>query len=156
MKRKILISIITMIMLLSIGIYSFAMGNVTNNIRGFVGGTENIIENMVNDATGGVKSGLNTIEGGTENVMSDVKNGMQDGTQNAENTVSGAITNNNANGGYTASMTSTDQGIMGSMNSNMWTWLIVAVLAVAIGLMIWAFARNRKHNNMYIDPDDHE
>ena len=152
MKKKIILSIITMISLLSICIYSFAMDNVTNNIRGFVGGAENIVENMVNDVSGGVKSGLNTVESGTENVVNDVR----DGSQDAENTAIGVVTDNNNGNGYTASMTSTDQNGIANMSNNMWTWIIVGIIALAIGLMVWAYVRNKNNNDMYIDPDDQE
>lgn len=154
MKKKIILSIFIMLSLLSICIYSFAMDNVTNNIRGFVGGAENIVENVVNDVTGGVKNGLNTVEGGTENVMNDVR----DGTHDAENTVAGVVTdnNNNGNNGYTASMTSADQGGMANMTNNMWTWIIAGVALIAIGVMIWSLVRSSNSSDMYIDPDDRD
>lgn len=152
MKKKIILSIIALLSLLSICIYSFAMDNVTNNIRSFVGGAENTVENMANDAATGVRNGLNTVEGGTENVMNDIK----DGTHDTENTVAGVVTDNNNNNGYSASLTSADQNAMTGMTNNMWTWIIVGIVALAIGLMIWAYARNKNNNDMYIDPDDQE
>ncbi len=153
MKKKIILSIFIMFSLLSICIYSFAMDNVTNNIRGFVGGAENIVENVVNDVTGGVRNGLNTVEGGTENVVND----LRDDTKNGENTVVGLTTdNNNGNNGYTASMTSTDQAGMTNMTNNMWTWIIAGIALIAIGVMIWSLVRTSGNNDQYIDPDDRD
>lgn len=149
MKKKILISVITILSLLSISIYSFAMENVANNIRNFVGGAENKVEEIGNNVSGGIKNGMNTLENGTENVINDVK----DDSRDAENTVSGAITDNN--NGYTATTTSSEQGMM--INStNMWTWVILGVILLAIGLMIWSYVRNKNNNDMYIDPDDRD
>lgn len=150
MKKKIILSIFIMFSLLSICIYSFAMDNVTNNIRGFVGGAENIVENVVNDVTGGVRNGLNTVEGGTENVMNDTRDDTRDG----ENTVVGLTTD--SNNGYTASMTSTDQAGMTNMTNNMWTWIISGIALVAIGVMIWSLVRSSSNNDKYIDPDDRD
>lgn len=153
MKKKIILSIFIMLSLLTICIYSFAMDNVTNNIRGFVGGAENIVENVVNDVTGGVKNGLNTVEGGSENMMND----MRDGTQSAQNTFVGLTTNNNnGNNGYTASMTSTDQAGVASTANNMWTWIIAGLALIAIGVMIWSLVRTSSNNDKYIDSDDRD
>lgn len=153
MKKKIILSIFIMLSLISICIFSFAMDNVTNNVRNFVGGAENLLENAANNVAGGVKNGLNTMEDGTENVMNDVK----DGTQDAKNTVVGLTTDNyNGTNGYTASMTSTDQAGTANMSNNMWTWIVAGVALIAIGVMIWSLVRSGNNSDMYIDPDDRD
>ena len=151
MRKKIILSIITMILLLSISMCSFAMDNVTNNIRNFVGGAENMLENAGNEVTSDVKEGFNTVENGTENVVNDVRDGMED----SENTVAGVITNNDNDGGYTASRTSTDQAsMMGGMMTNTWTWIIVGIVVLAIGIGIWTYVRNKNNDDSYIDSDE--
>ena len=131
-KRFLLVSIVTLL-LISITIPVFAMDNVVNGIRNFVGGTENVIENVGNNVSNGVKSGLNTVGEGTQNVMTDVRDGMD----NAGNTMAGAVTdNNNRNDGYTATRTSSDDVTVAGMTSNTWTWIIVAITIVAIGILI--------------------
>lgn len=149
MKKKIILSIITMILLLSISMCSFAMGNVTNNIRNFVGGAENKIEDVGNQVTTDVREGFNTVENGTENVVNDVRDGMED----TGNTVAGVVTHND-NDGYTASRTSTDQATMGGMMTNTWTWIIVGIVALAIGIGIWTYVRNKNNDDSYIDSDE--
>ena len=150
MNKKILLTIVTMILLLSICVYSFAMDNVVNDVRDFVGDTENTVENVAGDAVNGVRDGINAIEGGTENVINDVEDGMED----TENTITGTTTDDD-NDGYTASMTSADQSV-DNLTSNMWTWIVIGVFAIAIALMIWYYVRNKKSSNMYIDDDQDE
>lgn len=145
MTKKFILSIISILFFLSIGSYSFAMDNVTNDIRNFVGGTENVVENMVNDAASGIQNGLNTVENGTENIMNDVS---QD-SQNTENTLAGVVTNTS---GYSASMTSSNQD--STLSNNMWTWMIVGVVALGIGLIIWNYARSINYTNSFYDSDD--
>ena len=150
-KRFLLISIIT-VLFISIAIPVFAMDNVANGIRNFVGGTENAIENAGNNISNGVKNGLNTVGRGTENVVTDVKDGME----NTGNTMMGTMTDNNNNGndGYTAARTSTDNVTLAGMTSNTWTWIIVGITIAAIAILIWSYIRQRNKNDLYIDSDD--
>lgn len=148
MKKKFLFVIISTMLLVSISIYSFAMGNIANDVRNFVGGTENVIENAGNTVAGGVKNGFNTVENGTENVVTDVKDGMH----NTGNTVVGATTNNN-NNGYTATRTSGEAKIAG-MTTNTWSWLIMGITAAAIILLVWSYIKQKNKNDIYIDSDE--
>ena len=68
MKKRFLIVSVLTILLISICIPAFAMENMANGIRNFVGGTENVIEDAGNTVSNGVKNGLNTVGAGTENV----------------------------------------------------------------------------------------
>ena len=131
MKKRFLFTLVATILFLSIAISSFAMGNIANDVRNFVGGTENTIENVGNNVAGGIKNGFNTVEHGAENVASDMKSGAQ----KAGNSVMGMTTNNN-NGGYTATRTSGNAAIAG-MSTNTWTWIIVGITAAAIVILVW-------------------
>ena len=148
MKKKFLFLIISTMLLVSISIYSFAMGNIANDVRNFVGATENVIENAGNTVAGGVKNGFNTVENGKENVVLDVKDGMH----NTGNTVVGATTNNN-NNGYTATRTSGEAKIAG-MTTNTWSWLIMGITAAAIILLVWSYIKQKNKNDIYIDSDE--
>ena len=55
MKKRVLFTLVATILFLSIAISSFAMGNMANDVRNFVGGTENTIENVGNNVAGGIK-----------------------------------------------------------------------------------------------------
>ena len=146
MKKKFLFVIVLTMLLISISISSFAMGNVVNNVRNFVGGTENAIENAGNTVTGDIRNGFNTLENGTENVMTDMKDGMQD----TENPVVGTTTNNNNNNGYIATRTTGEAKIAG-MTTNTWSWIIMGITAAAIIVLVWSYIKQKNKNDIYID-----
>ena len=148
MKKKVLFSIALFILFVSISIYSFAMGNIANDVRNFVGGTENVVENAGNTVTGGVRNGFNTLENGTKNVTTDIKDGMQ----NTENKVVGTTTDNN-NNGYTATRTTGEAKIAG-MTTNTWSWIIMGITAAAIIVLVWSYIKQKNKNDIYIDSDD--
>lgn len=151
MRKRILLISIVALLFISIAIPSFAMENVANGIRNFVGGTENVIENAGNNISNGVRNGFNTLGQGTENVVTDVRDGME----NAGNTMIGTMTDNNdRNDGYTATRTTTDDVTLAGMSTNTWTWIVVALSIVAIGILIWSYMKQRNKNDIYIDSND--
>ena len=150
MKKKFLFVFMATLLMLSIAISSFAMNNMADGVRNFVGGTENVIEDAGKGVANGVKSGLNTVGHGTENVVSNVKNGMQ----NAGNTMAGTVTGNgNNNNGYTATRTSVGNATVAGMSTNTWSWIIIGITVVAIIALIWAYMRQKSNNDIYIDSD---
>ena len=149
MKKRFLMVFVITILLISISIPAFAMENVANGIRNMVGGTENMIENAGSSVSNGIKNGFNTVEQGTENVMTDMKSGMN----NTENKMAGMTTGNN-NNGYTATRTSADEARLAGMTTSTWSWIIVGITIAAIGLLIWAYMRQKNENDIYIDSDD--
>lgn len=150
MKKRFLLTLIATILFISIAFYSFAMDNVASGVRNAVGGTENVLEDIGNDVTSGIRNGFNTMEHGTENVVTDVKDGMQNG----ENTMVGMTTDNNNGNGYTATRTSSDQAQIAGMSTNTWTWIIMGITGVAIGILVWSYIKQRNKNDLYIDSDD--
>lgn len=149
MKKRFLFTLVATFLFLSIAVSSFAMGNIANDVRNFVGGTENTIENVGNNVANGIRNGFNTMENGTENVVSDMRSGMH----NTENSVMGMTTGDNNNGGYTATRTSSDAQLAG-MSTNTWTWIIVGITAAAIVLLVWSYIRQKNKNDIYIDSDE--
>lgn len=107
----------------------------TNDVRNFVGGVEDTVENAAKDVS-------NT----SKNVTGDVENGMT--TNN--NDFMGSIDDNN--GRYSATRTSTDNTVMG-MSSNAWTWLIVGIAAIAIIAVIWYYSMQFTRTNSYHDDE---
>ncbi len=147
MKKKFLVFFVATILFLSVALSAYAMDNVTNGVRNFVGGTENVVENAGNGIANGIKSGLNTVSGGTQNIVSDVKNGME----NAGNSmVSTTDTNNN---GYTATRTATDDVKIAGMTTNAWSWIIIGITAAAIILLVWSYIKQKNRDDIYIDSD---
>ena len=123
MKRKFLLISTLLIVLLSITASTVFANNALNTIG-----------NVAEDVTG-VDAVGNTVD--------DVANG----TMRAGNNVATGITNmgnnnrsGNGNTGYTATRTNTNATWLG-MDATMWTWLIMAILGVAIVAMIWFYAK---------------
>lgn len=150
MKKSLLFVSLIAILLMCISVPVFAMGNVANDVRNFVGGTENMIENAGNTVSNGVRNGLNTVSGGTQNVMNNMRNGMN----NTENSMTAGMTTDNNNVGYTAARTTTDDIRVAGMTTNTWSWIIVALTVAAIGILIWSYMKQRNKNDLYIDSDD--
>lgn len=149
MKLKFLTAImITIIMSLFCISYTFAAGlnNAVDGVRNFVGGAENMVEDAGNTVAGGIKNGMNTIGNGARNTADATKN-----------TVGAMTTGNdgNGNGGYTATRTTAgDAGMATGITSNTWTWVIIGITAVGIGVLMWSYFAQNKNVHSYIDSDD--
>lgn len=106
----------------------------TNDVRNFVGGVENTVEDAAKDVS-------NT----SRDVTGDIENGLNnDSHKNYNNRTTSGSTDNN--GRYTAARTSTDNNFMG-MTSTAWTWLIVGIAAIAIIAVIWYYSMQFTNNN---------
>lgn len=145
MKKKFYITILTVIAIVALSFsYTFAANDipVVDGIRNVVGGAENVVE----DAGKGIVDGVRNVTDAGENTMENVAGNIGDGAKNTGNKVSGALTNDN---NYTATRTATnaDEGTFLGMNSTVWTWLIMAVVGVAIVALIWMYAK--QNSNYY-------
>ena len=122
MNKKILVSLAIILFT----IFSFTicqatddvMKNATNNIRNFVGGVENTVENAALDTSNASKN----ITSGAEKKMNDVRTDSTMGT------------------GYNATRTSTDTITVAGMSQNTWTWLILGIIAIAIIAVVWYYS----------------
>lgn len=132
MQRKILFGLLFFIFILAFSVsYTFAangLENAANGVKNVVGNAENSIENTARGVA-------NTSKDATE-AMENAGNNM---TEN-KNDVTGTTMNNNS-GNYTAMRTSTsNNGTLLGMNSTVWIWLILALLAVAIISLIYSYS----------------
>ena len=111
------------------------LSTATNNVRNFVGGVENTVENAALDVA---------------NTSKNVTGGIENGVNNNMNSATKMTTDNNNDGRYSTSRTSTTGTMMG-MTSNGWTWLILRIAAIAIIAVVWyysmQFTNNNKNNN---------
>ena len=142
MTKKIILTFIITIFALFVTTYSFATDeikedtmNAANGIRNTVGDIENTVENTVKDAGNAVREGTNDLE----NAGNDVTSGMNNNLSTSTST-----NNQESNNGYSASRTST--GSETGINSTMLTWLILAIVAVAIIALIWFYATQNNHS----------
>lgn len=146
MKTKTLVSFIIALMVSIFSVsYTFAAGNFQNGVRNVVGGAENVVEDAGSAIGRTVQSGVNTLGNGARDMGSMVQNTM--------------TTNNNsgytANGGYTTTRTATTTSSDDLASSTtMYTWVIIGVTAVGIGVLLWSYFAQNSKNNMYIDSDE--
>lgn len=148
MKSKILIVtlLVFSILILSIS-YTFAANqqNVVQGIRNAVGGAENVVE----DAGKGIVDGVRNITSAGQNTMENATSGTK--AQNASNKITGTTTDD-----YTSTRTATTRAATGTtdgtflgMNSTVWTWLIMAIVGIAIVALVWIYAK--QNHNSYND-----
>ena len=140
MKNKFFI-VATLLAILSLFAvsYTFATTNAVNDVRNVVGGAENVIEDAGKGIVNGVKDGMNTVKNGAKDV---VKNGMND---------MGRTTNN-----YTATRTATttDNGLLGNVSNTVWSWLIIAIVAIVIVALVLFYANQNKNTTTYHNDDN--
>lgn len=141
MKKTIyVISLIIISLFLSFS-YVYANNNdgkdATNAVRNTVGGAENVVEDAAKGTAGAIRSGFNTVGEGTENVVNDAKNMGNGNGDNAQADTNKAKTNSN----YNATRTATENGASSNgMGREVWTWIIVAIIAIVIIALIWYYA----------------
>ena len=105
--------------------------NVKNNVVDTVNNTENVVKDTATGAAGAVKNGLNTIGNKTQEMTNNVKNAGNDMMNTTDNT----------NTNYTATRTATEENVgttTGGYN-NVWTWIIVGIIAIVIIALIWYY-----------------
>jgi predicted PurR-regulated permease PerM len=143
MKNKFFI-VATLLAILSLFAvsYTFATTNAVNDVRNVVGGAEKVIEDAGKGIVNGVKDGMNTVKNGAKDVGNDVKNGMND---------MGRTTNN-----YTATRTATttDNGLLGNVSNTVWSWLIIAIVAIVIVALVLFYANQNKNTTTYHNDDN--
>lgn len=151
--KKIFISLIT-VLLISILFfmpYTFATNMVNNDgnaAQNAVNNGANAVKNGVDNVKDGINSAGNAIGNGVNNAANTIRenyNDSKDSMNRAENN-----NNDNTKVTYDARRTSaeTDMGFMGFMNgNNIWTWIIVGVVVIAIIGVIWYYLATS--NNHY-------
>ncbi len=107
------------------------LGNIANGARNVVGDTENTVENVAKDAKNTVTGSVNDVENSAENVANDTQNMMTD---------------NESSTTYDATRTSTEGNFMGISASN-WTWIILAIVGLAIVGLVWYYGAQYEHTN---------
>lgn len=147
MKKKLYLAlfIITAIFISSISYVFAANSTAVQDIRNVVGGAENVVE----DVGKGVAGGIRNITAGGENVMENATH--TNANNSTSNKTTGTATSNNNN--YTATRTTTrsaantTNGNFLGMNSTVWTWIIMAIVGIAIVALVWMYAKQNTHNS---------
>ncbi len=139
MNKKIFVSLVLAVCVIFSFTFCLAnnedgLGKAANDVRNFVGGVEDKVENGARDISNASKDAT----GSFENTMNGDEN-------RRNNNGSMGLTNDN-NGRYSATRTSTDNNVMG-MSSTAWTWLIVGIAAIAIIAIIWYYSMRMNNND---------
>lgn len=139
MNKKNLISLTIAFLILFSSTFCLANNNetglekATNNVRNFVGGVENSVENAAMDVS---------------NVSKDATGGMQ-------NALDGNNMNFNAMGKMdnnynTSRVVAESTNVMG-MSFTAWTWIILGITAIGIIAIVWYYSMQFTHNNSHDD-----
>lgn len=127
--------------------------DAANGAKNLVGGAENTIEGAVKGVSNASKDATANFENGANNMTNEMmnNNNSDNNNHNYDGTNVTSTTGNNANN-YTATRTgATDNTFMG-MNSTVWTWLILGIVAIAIVALVWYYS-TQVSSNRYNDRD---
>ena len=146
MKKKLIVTAFALVISFIVSV-SFTLANtnngamdVVNGVRNVVGGAENAVEGAVQGVAGGIRNGTQDLEDGARNTVSGMNGSETRSDRNNDNM--GTFTDDNR--GYTATRTSADTNT--GIGSNMWTWVILALVAFAIIALIWAYIRQNNYS----------
>lgn len=152
MKRKYLISFTIALSLVFSFSVCFAnndgLGTAANEVKNFVGGVENTVENAAKDVSNVSKDATGTLE----NDMNHHTN--MSSSNHLSNVMSSGTSKVTGTNNYSAKKTSTDDNtrIMG-MTANAWTWLIIGIAAIAIIAVVWYYSMQFTNTNRHNDDD---
>lgn len=134
MKKKSLIIVSVLLAILFISTVSFANNEIKNGVHNVTDGVIDGAENLGRDIRSGVGTAENTIENGAKNIGNAITDGVN------------SVTRTN-NAGYTATRTTATGATNNTtMNSSLWTWIILAIAAVVIVGLVWYYAAQRNDN----------
>lgn len=156
-KSIILISFIILSLLFSSSfVFAENAGNqVVNGIRNTVGGVENAAQDAANGVGGALKDGAQNVGNGMSNAAENIGNSVNNSANNAGDQIkdsadkTGNTMRNMGDGAFNATRTATEDntnnGSQGWMNRDMWTWIIVGIITIAIIALIWFYASRNNH-----------
>ncbi len=106
------------------------MNNVKNNMVDTVNNAGNVVQDTASGAAGVVKNGINGISNATQQMTNDVNNA-----------------GNDMNSDYTATRTATENNMESATTgfNNIWTWVIVGIIAIVIIALIWYYVSQNNH-----------
>lgn len=118
-------------------------------------------QNPVNTVVDGARNAVNGAENAVEGAVNDIGDTLKDSgnkTGNTMNNVGNTVNNasrTNTNTNYTAGRTATT-GTAGTntflgMNSTAWTWVVLAIAAVAIIGLVWYYSTKTTNSRSYHD-----
>lgn len=107
--------------------------HVGNAVKDTVEGSKNIAINAGNTIGNGIKNGANAVSESGEKAMNSMKN--------TSNSIIGSVDSN-----YTTARTAADVTVLG-MTTNTWTWIIIAIVGIAIVGLVWYYGAQYEHKD---------
>ena len=112
-------------------------------------------ESEIKDSADKAGHTMQNVVNGAGTVLKDAGEGIKDGARNVGEAVNNGardMTRTDNNDGYTARRTNDSATIMG-MSGTAWTWLVLAIAALAIVGLVWYYAMQNKneYNNHHND-----
>lgn len=144
--KKIIISSLLIFTISLISITTFA-ATVNNDVKS---NTENAKNSVMNTANG-AKDAVTNVGNSIANSMSDAKNAVVGSTEKAGNSIANVgntamASVDNMDNNYDAQRTAADATVLG-MNTNTWTWLIIAGIGTAIVGLVWYYGAQYEHKD---------
>ena len=113
--------------------------NMKNSVLNTVNGTKNAAMNVSNSVGNGISDAKNAVVGSTEKA----KNSIVSTGNAAMNTMENI---GNMDNNYNAQRTAADATVLG-MTTNTWTWLILAIVGLAIVSLVWYYGAQYEHKD---------
>ena len=150
MQKKVLLGFLLIAIIICCSKYTFA-AELMNDVKNTTNGIKNMMQNAENKVEDTAKDAMNS----SKNMTEDITNGMRSTENNMTNdnnrdNVSTDQTDSNS-GNYTATRTSTGENnsTLFGMDSVTWVWLIMAIVAISIIALIYAYSTTMNSSNHY-------
>lgn len=143
MTKKVLITILALLSTFLFTSSVFATNAVQNGARDV--GTE--VKDSFNKLENGAQNVGNNVKGAVTNVGNAITGQNNNNNNSNNNNNDGLFGNRNTNNGYTATRTSaTNNGLFGMNTSTMWTWIVLAIVGIAIVSLVWFYGSQSRTN----------
>ena len=159
MTKKILI-VLTLLASLtfftSIVLANTDMNNMANDATNVMSDSWNkmstTMENLGNNTKGAINSAGNAIQGAMNNIENTLDMNTDDNSTDSNYNSNANDDNFNDSTDYTATRTAaTTNNNMFGLNSNTWTWVVLAVLGIAIIGLVWYYGMQTQNTSKHMD-----
>lgn len=140
MLKKIFITLVLIFSFVLFCSYTFATNTtLVNNAGNAMRDTKDAIGNAIHEGVNNTGNAMHNAADNAGNAVHNATNNAGTALHNATNNT-GTTVNRTATGttNYNAARTATPAG--GIMNNNMWTWIVVGVIALAIVGLVWYYS----------------
>ena len=149
MHKKIISTLLIIsLFIICLSTYSFATTDGMNNAKNAVMNAGNAVGDAVVGAKNTVVDGAKNITISAATLGRDAMNTAQNLGNDARNTMgtTASVLDNNGTD-YTATRTATTNNNLFGLSNTAWTWLILAIVGMAIVALVWYYGKQYEHRN---------